>query len=59
MSVYCHFILQIKDNSDYLDYEPPPFLIFLNPALGPLWQITRQKVLSVLQDIEYYDFASC
>ncbi|OAY69460.1 hypothetical protein ACMD2_22405, partial [Ananas comosus] len=33
---------KIKDNSSYF-HSGPPFLIFLHPALGPLWEITRQK----------------
>uniref|UniRef100_A0A1D1XVY6 UDP-sugar pyrophospharylase n=1 Tax=Anthurium amnicola TaxID=1678845 RepID=A0A1D1XVY6_9ARAE len=35
-------IPKIGDNSKYLD-SGPPFLIFLHPALGPLWEVTRQK----------------
>ncbi|PAN19043.1 hypothetical protein PAHAL_3G245500 [Panicum hallii] len=34
----------IKDNSEYL-HSGPPFLIFLHPALGPFWDIIRQKFL--------------
>lgn len=37
------FNLKIGDNSNYLD-SGPPFLILLHPALGPLWEVTRQKV---------------
>ncbi|XP_020583179.1 UTP--glucose-1-phosphate uridylyltransferase 3, chloroplastic isoform X2 [Phalaenopsis equestris] len=33
---------QIADNSKYL-HSGPPFIILLNPALGPLWEVTRQK----------------
>uniref|UniRef100_A0A0E0HFS6 UGP3-like C-terminal hexapeptide repeats domain-containing protein n=1 Tax=Oryza nivara TaxID=4536 RepID=A0A0E0HFS6_ORYNI len=33
---------QVKDNCEYLR-SGPPFLIFLHPALGPFWDITRQK----------------
>ncbi|KAF3433372.1 hypothetical protein FNV43_RR24474 [Rhamnella rubrinervis] len=33
---------KIEDNSKYLD-SGPPFLILLHPALGPLWEVTRQK----------------
>lgn len=36
-------ILQIEGNEKYAD-SGPPYLIFLHPALGPLWEITRQKV---------------
>ncbi|KAL6841388.1 hypothetical protein ACP4OV_028906 [Aristida adscensionis] len=32
----------VKDNSEYL-CSGPPFLIFLHPALGPFWDIIRQK----------------
>ncbi|CAL4901230.1 unnamed protein product [Urochloa decumbens] len=32
----------VKDNSEYL-HSGPPFLIFLHPALGPFWDIMRQK----------------
>ncbi|CAD5164393.1 UTP--glucose-1-phosphate uridylyltransferase 3, chloroplastic [Musa acuminata AAA Group] len=35
-------IPKIEDNSIYFN-SVPPFLIFLHPALGPLWEITRQK----------------
>ncbi|XP_078435521.1 UDP-glucose pyrophosphorylase 3 [Wolffia australiana] len=39
----CHIEMpKIKDNSEYL-YSGPPFLILLHPALGPLWDVTRQK----------------
>ncbi|KAF0923828.1 hypothetical protein E2562_007690 [Oryza meyeriana var. granulata] len=34
---------KVKDNSEYLRCGPP-FLIFLHPALGPFWDIIRQKV---------------
>lgn len=40
-------VLQIEGNDKYVD-SGPPFLILLHPALGPLWEITRQKVSSVL-----------
>ncbi|RLM98731.1 uncharacterized protein C2845_PM06G18930 [Panicum miliaceum] len=33
----------VKDNSEYL-HSGPPFLIFLHPALGPFWDIIRQKL---------------
>ncbi|XP_073009831.1 UTP--glucose-1-phosphate uridylyltransferase 3, chloroplastic [Typha latifolia] len=35
---------KIKDNINYFNCAPP-FLIFLHPALGPLWEITKQKFL--------------
>ncbi|KAJ1263295.1 hypothetical protein BS78_09G172500 [Paspalum vaginatum] len=35
-------IPMVKDNSEYL-HSGPPFLIFLHPALGPFWDIIRQK----------------
>ncbi|XP_065871115.1 UTP--glucose-1-phosphate uridylyltransferase 3, chloroplastic [Euphorbia lathyris] len=33
---------EIEGNDRYVD-SGPPFLIFLHPALGPLWEVTRQK----------------
>ncbi|XP_059301994.1 UTP--glucose-1-phosphate uridylyltransferase 3, chloroplastic isoform X1 [Lycium ferocissimum] len=33
---------KIEGNEKYVD-SGPPFLILLHPALGPLWEITRQK----------------
>ncbi|XP_022746783.1 UTP--glucose-1-phosphate uridylyltransferase 3, chloroplastic-like isoform X2 [Durio zibethinus] len=33
---------QVEGNDKYVDSRPP-FLIFLHPALGPLWEVTRQK----------------
>ncbi|OMO50056.1 hypothetical protein CCACVL1_30665 [Corchorus capsularis] len=33
---------EVEGNDKYVD-SGPPFLIFLHPALGPLWEITRQK----------------
>ncbi|PSS34449.1 UTP--glucose-1-phosphate uridylyltransferase [Actinidia chinensis var. chinensis] len=35
-------IPKIEVNGKYVDSEPP-YLIFLHPALGPLWEVTRQK----------------
>ncbi|KAL1808974.1 hypothetical protein ACET3Z_025964 [Daucus carota] len=35
-------IPEIGDNDKYAD-SGPPYLIFLHPALGPLWEVTRQK----------------
>ncbi|XP_027159295.1 UTP--glucose-1-phosphate uridylyltransferase 3, chloroplastic [Coffea eugenioides] len=35
-------IPKILGNEDYVD-SGPPFLILLHPALGPLWEVTRQK----------------
>ena len=37
------FGLQMAGNHCYVD-NGPPFLILLHPALGPLWDVTRQKV---------------
>lgn len=34
---------QIEDNDKYF-HSGPPFLILLHPALGPLWEVTKQKV---------------
>lgn len=34
---------QIEADQNYVD-SGPPFLILLHPALGPLWEVTRQKV---------------
>lgn len=33
---------EIESNDKYLN-SGPPFLILLHPALGPLWEVTRQK----------------
>ncbi|CAB4270981.1 unnamed protein product [Prunus armeniaca] len=33
---------EIESNENYLS-SGPPFLILLHPALGPLWEVTRQK----------------
>ncbi|TKY47567.1 hypothetical protein E2542_SST29627 [Spatholobus suberectus] len=33
---------EIKANENYVD-SGPPFLILLHPALGPLWEVTKQK----------------
>ncbi|XVF24165.1 hypothetical protein REPUB_Repub13aG0103800 [Reevesia pubescens] len=33
---------QVEGNDKYVE-SGPPFLIFLHPALGPLWEVTRQK----------------
>ncbi|KAK4792547.1 hypothetical protein SAY86_022982 [Trapa natans] len=33
---------EIEGNDKYL-HSPPPFLVLLHPALGPLWEVTRQK----------------
>lgn len=35
-------IPEITDNSKYL-HSGPPFIILLHPALGPIWEVTRQK----------------
>lgn len=32
----------IEDNNKYFN-SGPPFIILLHPALGPLWEVTRQK----------------
>ncbi|KZV39269.1 hypothetical protein F511_14570 [Dorcoceras hygrometricum] len=40
---YCGIeIPKVEANDVYVD-SVPPFLIFLHPALGPLWEVTRQK----------------
>lgn len=31
----------------------PPYLILLHPALGPIWEVTRQKVLNSCQQFCY------
>lgn len=33
---------EVEGNDKYVD-SGPPFLIFLHPALGPLWEVPRQK----------------
>lgn len=39
----CHIqVPKIEGNDSYVD-SGPPFLILLHPALGPLWEVTRQK----------------
>ncbi|XP_057980825.1 UTP--glucose-1-phosphate uridylyltransferase 3, chloroplastic isoform X2 [Malania oleifera] len=35
-------IPELEGNDKYVD-SGPPFLILLHPALGPLWEVTRQK----------------
>lgn len=40
--------MQIGSNDVYAD-SGPPYLILLHPALGPLWEVTRQKVSSAAQ----------
>ncbi|KAI8002510.1 hypothetical protein LOK49_LG08G00692 [Camellia lanceoleosa] len=35
-------IPKIEGNDKYVD-SGPPYLVFLHPALGPLWEVTRQK----------------
>ncbi|XAR71908.1 UTP--glucose-1-phosphate uridylyltransferase [Bertholletia excelsa] len=35
-------IPMIEANDKYVD-SGPPYLIFLHPALGPVWEVTRQK----------------
>ncbi|MCL7035925.1 hypothetical protein MKW94_018116 [Papaver nudicaule] len=40
---HCDIIVpEIKGNIKYFN-SGPPFLLFLHPALGPLWEVTRQK----------------
>ncbi|GMH04189.1 hypothetical protein Nepgr_006028 [Nepenthes gracilis] len=40
---YCDIEMpKIGSNDEYIE-SGPPFLIFLHPALGPLWEVTRQK----------------
>lgn len=42
-SCYVFSLWQIEADENYID-SGPPFLILLHPALGPLWEVTRQKV---------------
>lgn len=42
LAIHC---LQIESNDKYAD-SGPPYFILLHPALGPLWEVTRQKVSS-------------
>lgn len=42
MTVFSH-IVKIEGNDKYID-DGPPYLILLHPALGLLWEVTRQKV---------------
>ncbi|KAL8520290.1 hypothetical protein ACS0TY_011002 [Phlomoides rotata] len=37
-------IPKIEGNEEYVN-SGPPYLILLHPALGPLWEVTRQKFL--------------
>ncbi|KAK6145538.1 hypothetical protein DH2020_022358 [Rehmannia glutinosa] len=37
-------IPKVEGNEEYVN-SGPPYLIFLHPALGPLWEVTRQKFL--------------
>ena len=41
--VFFFHIMQVEENDKYVD-SGPPFLIFFHPALGPLWEVTQQKV---------------
>ncbi|XP_030446989.1 UTP--glucose-1-phosphate uridylyltransferase 3, chloroplastic [Syzygium oleosum] len=36
------YLPEIEGNEKYID-SGPPFLILLHPALGPLWEVSRQK----------------
>ncbi|KAJ0909462.1 putative UTP--glucose-1-phosphate uridylyltransferase [Helianthus annuus] len=38
---------EIESNDKYVD-SGPPYIILLHPALGPLWEVTRQKVSSFM-----------
>lgn len=50
--------LQIEGNEQYVD-SGPPYLVLLHPALGPLWEVIRQKVSSMLEFFFPFYFASC
>ncbi|KAK9742332.1 hypothetical protein RND81_03G164700 [Saponaria officinalis] len=40
---YCSINLpEVAANDNYIE-SGPPYLIFLHPALGPMWEVTRQK----------------
>ncbi|XP_021732516.1 UTP--glucose-1-phosphate uridylyltransferase 3, chloroplastic-like [Chenopodium quinoa] len=40
---YCNIkIPEVGGNENYIN-SGPPYLIFLHPALGPLWEVSRQK----------------
>ncbi|XP_057523230.1 UTP--glucose-1-phosphate uridylyltransferase 3, chloroplastic [Amaranthus tricolor] len=40
---YCNIkIPEVEKNEIYIE-SGPPYLIFLHPALGPLWEVSRQK----------------
>lgn len=45
-------VLQVEGNEMYVN-SGPPYLILLHPALGPLWEVTRQKVLNSCQQFCY------
>ncbi|GAB2216460.1 hypothetical protein Droror1_Dr00024233 [Drosera rotundifolia] len=40
---YCNIQMPKVGSNDSYTESSPPFLILLHPALGPLWEITRQK----------------
>ncbi|WVZ07802.1 hypothetical protein V8G54_021148 [Vigna mungo] len=42
LSQCCIRLPEIEANENYVD-SGPPFLILLHPALGPLWEVTKQK----------------
>lgn len=39
-------VLQVQGNEEYVS-SGPPYLILLHPALGPLWEVSRQKVIQI------------
>lgn len=41
------YVLQVEGNENYVN-SGPPYLILLHPALGPIWEVIRQKVLEFL-----------
>ncbi|XP_024970468.1 UTP--glucose-1-phosphate uridylyltransferase 3, chloroplastic isoform X2 [Cynara cardunculus var. scolymus] len=41
---YCDITLPKIESNDKYAESGPPYLILLHPALGPLWEVTRQKI---------------
>lgn len=55
LTTLIHYVVQIEGNDKYAD-SGPPYLIFLHPALGPLWEVTRQKVISQSSYCIFFSF---
>lgn len=55
LTTLINYVVQIEGNDKYAD-SGPPYLIFLHPALGPLWEVTRQKVISQSSYCIFFSF---